>query len=187
MATSKGSLKTKLPSRREAFAVFSVIAFIVFSWSLYRMFYQVPSWLFYMNVWNVVTISAYVLAFALFESLVLLGFLGLISLALPRRYFRDHFVAQGSVLMVILGGGAYLLQRKIGLIYKLSTWQLIVYPIIVLVSLLLLNFLFVFIFERFERIPRLISAFTEWMTVFGYIYLPLGLLGLAVVLVRNLF
>ena len=32
------------------------------------MFYQVPSWLFYMNVWNVVTISAYVLAFALFES-----------------------------------------------------------------------------------------------------------------------
>ena len=164
-----------------------MIVFIVFTWTLYRMFYQVPSWLFYMDFGGVLVISAYILAFALFESLVLLGFVMLISLLLPPKFFREHFVAQGSAIMVLLGGGAYLLQRKIGLIYRLTSQQLIIYPIIILVVLLLLILLLAFIFARFNTLPILINRFAEWMTVFGYIYVPISLIGLSVVLIRNLF
>jgi hypothetical protein len=39
LAKFSSSLKAKLPTRPEALAVFSVIVFIVFSWTLYRVFW----------------------------------------------------------------------------------------------------------------------------------------------------
>ena len=67
------------------------------------MFWQVPSWLYYMNVWGVLALGAYVLAFALLESIIILGFVFLLSLAFPVKHFKAKFVQQGSVVVFIMG------------------------------------------------------------------------------------
>jgi len=187
VANFKQRIRSKLPSGQEIIPVYSSIAFICFSWSLYRMFYQVPSWLYYLNIWDVLVLAAYVLSFALIESLLVLGFLLLLSIVLPAERFKDKFAIQGSTAALLIGAGAVALQRKIGIVYKLEVWQILVYPVLALALLIGLILVAAYIYDRFQILARLASALVERMTVFAYIYAPLGLLALVVVLLRNIF
>jgi hypothetical protein len=150
------------------------------------MFWQVPSWLGYLSLVSVLALATYVLAFSLIESSAVLGFLVFLSLIFPKRLFRDKFVVQGGVVLFLLSLGAYLFQRRMKVIYTLEIQQLIVYPIAILAALLLLIVASAFILERVKILARLIQVIADRMTVFAIIYIPLGLLGLVVVIVRNL-
>jgi hypothetical protein len=180
-------LKAKLPSRREALAVFAVIVFIVYSWAMYRTFWWVPSWLEYLSIWSILIIIAYVMAFALFESLAMMGLMVLLSLILPRRAFKDQFIVQGSALSVVLGLGAFLLQRDVGVIYQLELEQTFLYPALILVGVILMVYFSSFVFRKMPALSRLALVVAERMTVFVYLYVPLGLIGLLVVVLRNLW
>jgi hypothetical protein len=180
-------LKSRIPTRQEILPVFSIILFIDFSWMLYRMFWQVPSWLYYLSIPNILVIAAYALSFALFESSLVLGLMIFFSLIFPIRHFRDKFILQGSALAMVIGIGAWLVQRKIGLLEDVELQNLIIYPIGFLIILIVLVFVFSYIFDRFKYISQFITYIADRMTVFAYIYIPLGLLGLAVVLLRNIF
>ena len=182
----RAKLQAKLPTRPELWPVFSILLFIVCSWGLYRAFWYVPSWLEYLSVWSILIIFAYVLAFGLFESVMLLGLPLLFSLSLPVRRFREQFVVQGSALALALCGGAVLVQRRVGFIYNLENWQLLALPLLALLGLIILSLILSFLFERFKALARLLQAFAERMTVFGYLYAVLGLAGLVVVILRNL-
>ncbi len=89
-------LKSRFPNRREILPVFAVFLFFGFSWALYRMFWYVPSWLEYLNIWKVLTISAYVMAFGLAESIFMTGGLVLFSLFFPDRVFKKHYILLGQ-------------------------------------------------------------------------------------------
>ncbi len=186
MATFKEHLESKLPSRQEVLPVFSVIVFIVFTWTLYRMFFQIPSLLFYMRVWDVLIISAYVLAFALLESVVVLGLLLIFSLLFPVKYFKDNFVAQGSTVVLMISMGAVALQRKMKIMYKLDGWELILYLFVILAAVVFVIYVASYIYDRFKILPRLINTVAERMIVFVILYVPLSILGLFVVFVRNI-
>ena len=177
----------KLPSRQEALAVFSVIVFIVFSWTLYRVFWWLPSWLEYLSIWGILIIVAYVLAFALFESLAVFSLVIILGLLFPRKYFKDQFIVQGSALSATLGMVAFLVQRKVSLIYKLELWQTLAYPTLILTGVILLVPIISLIFKRFNLLSRLVLAAAERMTIFAYLYVPLGLIGMLVVIARNLW
>lgn len=180
-------LKSRFPARQEWFAVFCVFIFASFSWSFYRMFWYVPSWLEYLNVWRVLTIAAYVAAFALLESLVMTGLLVLLALFFPLRFFVDRFALIGSSLAGLLSLAAFLLQRKINLVYRLELWQLVLYPILLLACLALVVFLLNLIYDRIPVLARFVKDLAERLTIFAYFYIPIGLVGMLLVLVRNLF
>ena len=186
MATFKEHLESKLPSRQEVLPVFSVIVFIVFTWTLYRMFFQVPSLLFYLRVWDVLIISAYVLAFALFESMVVLGLLLIFSLVIPAKYFKDNFVAQGSTVVLMISMGAVAIQRKMNIVYNLEGWELILYPFVILVAVVFVIVSASYIYDRFKILPRIINTVAERMIVFVLLYVPLSILGMLLVFVRNI-
>ena len=181
------SLRARLPSRQQVFPVFSVILFIVFSWTLIREFFQVPSWMKYQSLGDILVITAYILAFALVESLLVLGFLYLLSLVFPVKIFRDKFIAQGCTLVLAAGVGAVLLQENIDLVYHLKVKELIFYPLVILLGLVILVYALAFVFDRLSAIPHLITTIADSMTVFAYLYVPLGLIALVVVIVRNLW
>lgn len=186
MATFRENITTKLPKNKEILPVFSTIVFVVFTWTLYRMFWQVPSWLGYMNVWKVIVLTSYVMAFALVESLVFLGFLLILTLIYPARHLKEKFVSQGLMITATLGLGAYLIQRKISTLYKLELWQLIVYPLLILGTLLLFILISSLLFDRSKTLTRLTMNMADRMTVFTYLYVPLSLISLTVVIVRNI-
>jgi len=180
------TLKARLPSRLELLPVFAVFVFFGYSWALYRMFWYVPSWLEYMSVWRVLTIAAYVLAFALVESLVMTGLLTLFSLLFPPKLFKDKFVLLGCSLAAVISVLAFLIQRKINVMYRLELWQIAAYPIALLASLVILVLALNYIFERLPILARLVGGLADQMTIFAYIYVPFSLLGLTLVLIRNL-
>jgi hypothetical protein len=179
--------KRRIPSRQEIFPVLSVFIFFAFSWSLYRTFWYVPSWLEYLNIWKVLIIAAYVAAFALIESLFMTGLLLLFSLFFPQRFFKDRFVFQGASLAGLISLAAFLLQRKINLVYRLELWQLGLFPVLLFLGLVIAAMLLNLIFIRIPALARFVGGLAERLTVFAYFYIPLGLVGLVVVIVRNLF
>jgi len=187
LAKFSSSLKANLPSRQEALTVFSVIVFIVFSWTLYRVFWWVPSWLEYLSIWSILIIIAYVLAFALVESLAVMGLIVILGLLFPKQYFKDQFIVQGSAISMALGIVAFLIQRKVSLIYRLELWQTLAYPSLIIIGAIAFVLIFSFVFKRFNILSRLTLAVAERMTIFAYLYVPLGLIGVLVVVARNLW
>jgi len=180
-------LRARLPSRQQVFPVFSVIVFVVFSWTLIREFFQVPSWMKYMNLGDILVITAYVLAFALFESLLILGFLSLLSLIFPVKIFRDNFITQACTLVLAASIGAVVLQENIDLVYHLKIRELIFYPLVMLLGVVILVFVLAFVFDRLSAITRLITTIADRMTIFSFLYVPLGLIALVVVIIRNIW
>ena len=178
--------KSRLPARRAVAPVFSTLLFFIASWAIYRALWWLPSWLDYLNLWDVSIVLAYTLSYALLESLLVTGVFLLLTLFLPGRFFKDRFLAQGAVLAGALSAGALLVQRRIGVIFDLELNMLLLAPLLVFVGCLGLIFATAYVFERFPRLPGLVEQLAERMTIFAYIYIPLGLLGLGVVVLRNL-
>jgi hypothetical protein len=179
-------VKSRLPSRAEALSVLSIFVFFIFSWTLYRSAWYVPSWLEYLNIWSIAIIIAYVLAFALLESLCMLALVVFFSLFFPHKIFKENYALQGSSLAALVCIGAFLIQRKINLVYRLELWQLVAYPLVGLLLSFLFVLLLAFLLDRFPWLSRLVTALVDRMVIFVYIYVPLGALGLLVVLARNI-
>jgi hypothetical protein len=177
---------SRFPRRAELLPVYAILLFLSGSWALYRFAWYLPSWMEYLSLSSVLVIAAYTLGYVLLESGVILGLVVLAGLAFPRPVFRSQFVAQGSTLALALGAGAALVQRQVSMIYRWEVWQVLTYSGAVLVAAVLLILLAAWLYRRFPRLLRLVNAFAERMTVFAYIYVPLGIIGLAVVVIRNL-
>jgi len=113
------SIKEKLPGRQEITPVYSIILFITFTSMLFLVFWVLPSWLGDTDLMRILTMTAYVLFYALLESAVVLFGIILLAILLPDRYFKDNFVAQGSGLVVLISIGAYFLQKNISRVHPL--------------------------------------------------------------------
>jgi len=179
-------IRHKIPTRQETLPVFSTILFIVFSWMFFQFFIQVPSWIFYMDARKLLVMFTYVVSFSLAESLVLMGFVIFLCLVFPRRMFKEQFIAQGTVQVLIISIITYFIRQRIELFQKFEIWKLLTIPVVALAVILLSVLVFALIFSRFEKVPRLIESLADRMTIFAYLYLPLGVLGLVVVVLRNI-
>lgn len=172
----------RLPSKQEILHVFAACVVPVYSWSIFVFLWKMPSWLNFLNLdfWSLASILAYALAFALLESVVLLLGLVLLAAVFPQRLFRDRFVAQSGVIILLTTGWAIVLQRP-----EVAAWTLkplllsaVVYLILVVVSCVLVY--------RYKRLEKAMDALVERLTVFLYIYIPASFLGVIVVILRNI-
>ena len=166
--------------------VFSLILFIVFSWAIFRMLFQIPSWLYSHTKTGILFLAAYVFAFSLIESLLLLGFLLLLCFILPQRLFRGRFISQGGLLVLTCTAWALLLQyqrESFGQSYvlELSGWLLLF-----LLSLLAILFASSYLFQRFNRMQTALETIADRMIVFAWLYVPVGILSSAIVILRNI-
>jgi hypothetical protein len=186
LATFRNFLARRLPGRSEALPVFSLAVFYIYSWTIFRMFYELPSWLYYLDLAKILVLVAYAMMFALVESVLLLVFTCLVCMLLPARIFRRRFVPQGSLLVSLVCFAAVTAQRRLGWILQMQSWQIIVVPLAFILLSIAVLFLAAWIFDRYARIPGFLQGFAERVSVFAYLYLPVGLLSLLVVIFRNL-
>ncbi len=131
-------------------------------------------------------ITSYVLAFALVESAVMTVMMLLILLFVPGKVYKGRFSLIVSCAAMLVSVGAFLLQRKISLVYRLEIWQILTFSLATLLLLFGLVFLLSWLLERLPRLSRIGQNLVDRMTIFMFIYAPLGLLGLIVVIIRNL-
>jgi len=176
------SLSGKLPARNQIAAVYATAVVILYAWSLIHFFWRFPSWLYFSTMGEIVVTLAYLFMVNFIESgLAILAPVAL-SLILPRRWFLDRFVTRGMWLVILgLGYLAYFdwrIQADAAFPYSLAKWTpLIVLPVLALTFLL----------DKINWLGRILEELGDRLTVFLYIFLPLSILSLLTILVRNLF
>jgi len=176
-----GILK-RFPGRREIAALYGVIVLIIYSWTLVWFFWKFPSWINYLSIWEIVKAFCISVSTNLFESLAVVALPVLLAAILPQAWFRKEFVARAVVL--VAGGLGYMMylatffQGKED--YPSDAIQLVPWVALVLM-------LAVFLVGKSGFVCKAINAFAERATIFLYLYIPLSLICLLVVLAVLVF
>ena len=182
----KASLLNHLPERSQLIPVAATVVFVVFTWTIYHALYQVPGWLYYMGVLQILILFAYLAGYALVESLLVTVGLVIYCLVLPTRWLKQRFTAEGILLASLLAGTAYILRSGFDRFQKQPDWQLIALPLAALLGLAVITPGLAWLLGRFPRLERGLETLGRRLTIFSSLYIPLGLLGWLVVAWRNL-
>ena len=151
-------------------------------WAIINILYILPAWLLRFSVWELAGAIGYSLVDALLESCLLWIGLVVLCYVLPRKWFADKFVALSSALVWLLSAWAVLIQ----FIYKSILqwgWEQM------LSGLLLAAFSFglvTWLVKRSGRLEGWIKRLAQGLVVLTYFYIAFDLVGLAVIILRNL-
>jgi hypothetical protein len=141
------------------------------------MLREVPSWVLYMSIWEVISTIAYTLTFALLETLALFLPVILIALILPKRWTEVKFVPLSSALLVELALMAIGLHAAI-MLDKPKRLLLLSYACVLGVT--------TFLVLKFPKIESVLRTVAERLMVLSFIYIFFDIIGLLIVLVRNI-
>jgi hypothetical protein len=139
---------------------------------------DIPSWLFFYNYIEIIGGVAYTLVFALIEtSLVFIGVVTL-RLLLPKRWAADWYVSFSILLVLELTITALLFQyfSVRGIYYKAE---------LLLASAVSIG-LTAFLLSKINRLNHLVRSITIRFTILAYIYVFFDVVGLLIVIMRNL-
>jgi hypothetical protein len=169
----------RLPSFSDIVPVYAVIAFMLFAWSILLFFWYLPSWLNFMTFNDLLGVFSYVMASSFIEGLAFLFFLLLLSFIPPQKYFRDEFAVYGtSTALCVIG---LIITRLV----LFNFWSMSIPQFKTLL------FLFPVIFSILAVVLRPVRQALLWLSdrliVFLYILLPVSILSLLVIVVRNVF
>jgi hypothetical protein len=175
-------LLSRFPTREDIYRVFATLIFVTYSWTVVLYLWKLPSWLKSLSGGEILTVLAYSLVNPLVESLVVMFLLIVLCVVLPGRYFRDKFTAQGSgiVLVSAFGAGAFT--------YKINTFYTI--PLLAGVAWLSLFILGLWIvcclIHRVIRLERMLWMFSDRVSVFFAVYVPLGMFSFFYICIRHI-
>ncbi len=183
-------IRRRLPARSEALQVLGVVLFAVFGWSIRGFLYKFPSFTLYFGLTSNLAILCYMFAFALLESALVMALLLIASVALPSRFYREGFGYKSFVILLVAIAAAIVFESWYRIDFFKDIMAGLDYPIPpfligTAVTLVLLAAL-LWLFGIWPRLQKIAHFLMEQFSIFTYIYVPLGLLGLLVVLIRNL-
>lgn len=169
-----GCIASRRPKREQIIPVFAWVSFLSFTWTLYHLAYNLPSWTLNYSFIGILSIFSYSMMFDLLEALLVTLALVLVSTILPPGWMSRRFPAQGFVIIMAVFG-------LILLGYKARQQPQI--EVLLIVAAVILNILVI----RVEKINTCLENLAGRFAAFLYIYIPLSVIGTIVVLVRNLF
>lgn len=175
------ALFNRLPKVSKIAPVYALTVLPVYGWTILWFFWRLPSWLFFTNIGEILGIFAYAMALNLLESLCVVLIPVLLSVALPQKWFYDRFVARGAALVLLLLGYAMFftarLQYEDGYPKSLLLWSVLALCMIALL---------VYLVGKIPIACKLLEALSDRAIVFLYLFIPISLISLLVVIFRNL-
>ena len=178
-------LKTRLPEWRSILGVYAAAAFLVYGWTLLASFWKVPSWLFFLKIGEVLSVYAYSFSIAFAESVLLLFVALLVGFLLPKRWWNDQFVPKSGIwIIVILTSIMLRLYTNRApefwedFVYNQGAW----WGYTVLLGIVLST-----LFSRVPLLHKGLESLADRLVVFLYVYMPLTVISILVVLLRNIF
>lgn len=175
-------LHDHLPPNEDLLLVFGNCAFIIHLWALYNLFYILPSWVLRMNLNDLIGAISYVLVFALLESIILWGALTLTASILPPKWFRNYFLVQSATLILLTTIFALILHFSYAVIatnIRFLIGMICIYLVVVVVNLLIVR--------KSQRVEKIWRKILQKTIVPAVLYLPFDLIGLAIIIFRNIF
>lgn len=172
----------RLPDKQKILNVYGGVVFFVFSWSIRGYLYNVPSYLLSFPLGEVLSIFCYMLAFSLLESMLVISGLVLLAMVLPRKWFIAGFEYKGFLVVLVMTVSMILLQGF--LTNRMPPMDIIYGGVVISVSVIVILF---FLFDYVSALRKALLVIQDRMRIFIYLYVPLGILGILVVISRNIF
>jgi hypothetical protein len=162
-------------------AVLAVAVFACFSWTLIGFFNKLSSFILYFTPGEIADIFAFMMAFALLESLAVTGLLILLSAVLPSSWLKEGFAFKGFVILLVATATAILLQKALRDYFPSA-------PVLLTYSLFpfLVTALLVWFIHSRPRLQKILLSIQDRILIMLFIYLPVGVIGLLVVMARDL-
>jgi hypothetical protein len=184
---SSFSLWDRLPDRQDILYVFGGVVFIVYAWAVQGFFYQLSSLRLYHNIADIFAVFCYLMAFALLESLLVIGVLISTAFLLPSKWFRDGFAVKGFLAVLVLGGAMVMLQKYL-YSQQISDYQMPSPSTLSggMIAVFILVVVLILFIQNVPVIRNLILAFEERLQVFLYVFVPIGILSFIVIFLRNI-
>jgi hypothetical protein len=161
--------------------LYATIVFLSYGWAIITFFWRVPSWLYFLSLGEIGAILAYTLASSLLECTIILLIFLFASLVLPSGLLADKFAVRASLIVYSLTFWVVLLTSN-SLIQLPATSDVITFGLGVSVT----SALAILLSERISFFPGLVMAVGNRLTIFLYLWLPLGVLGILVIIFRIL-
>jgi hypothetical protein len=162
-------------------AVLAVAVFACFTWTIIGFFNKLPSFILYFTPGEIGNIFAFLMAFALLESLAATGLLILLGAVLPSGWLKQGFAFKGFVILLVATATAIRFQHALREYFP-SVWMLLAYSI---VPLLLIVGLLWLLHAR-PKLQNILLGIQDRILIMLFVYLPIGVVGLLVVMVRDL-
>jgi hypothetical protein len=174
-------LRQRLPATPDLLSVAGFVMLIAFSWTLLGAFNRLPSWILMFTLPELVGILSYALMISLFDSLLVMAAILIAAFVLPPGWLSRDFLAKGGVLVLALMGSPALFHFMGQNFYEVSSAALL--PAVFLVIVLAIA---LFLLLRIRPFWRMMALLVERSRIFLYIYLPLSLLAIVIVILRNI-
>lgn len=176
------SIQARIPDKRNIVTVFAVAMFFVYTWTLYNSFWKLPSWLFFLQMGEILSIYAYAFVVNFMESIILLLITLLPALLLPRQWWTDTFISKGFVFILVILSSAIF---HMSLFRTPDTRAVFVsgQPIWWVATLLMVAIL-TWLAGKVKWMRGGLETVADRFLVFLYIYLPLTALAFLIILAR---
>jgi hypothetical protein len=175
----------RLPDRQSIIGVYATAVFLVYGWTMFASFWQVPSWLFYLKISEILSIYAYSFVINFGESVTLIFLALFVGIILPGRWWNAQFKSKGALWIFVLMGS---IMVRLYTNRAPDDWEIFFFGQQTWWAYtLLLGLALDFAFSHIVWLRKSLDFLADQMVVFLYIYLPLTIVSLVVVVVRNLF
>ena len=175
-------MKNRLPRIQDIVPVYAVISFMIYGWTFVLFFWKLPSWLNFMTPAQLFGAFSYGILTNVIESLIVISGLLCLCILLPSRYLRDAFVDRGTMITIIGLGSVMLYQYKYGAVRfdfanDIRLWA---------IATVLIILLFVFLTTKVKFLKSAMLNISDRMIIFLYIFVPLSVICVLDVIIRNL-
>jgi hypothetical protein len=178
-------LSGRLPVKSSLYNIYALIVTLVFSWTLLASFWTLPSWLFYLNLGQVASVYAYALTFDFIESVLLLAGFILFSLVLPAAWWREKFISRSAMLLIV--GMASVILSAFQFRDPDSFQQFVAVNGIWWLVTIGIALPLVWLAGRARWLGRTLEVIADRCIIFLFIYIPLTIFSIVVVVARNVF
>jgi hypothetical protein len=178
----KPYMKNRIPSIQEIIPVYAVVSFIIYGWTSVMFFWKLPSYSDFLTPAEIFGALSYSVFTNLIESLILISGLLCLYALLPPRYFRNTFTAFGSIATTIFLVSIMLYQRHYANARLDYTSGIRFWAIVTMIAILL----FIFVTAKINFVRTAIVSIADRMVIFLYIFIPLSVICVLDVIIRNL-
>jgi hypothetical protein len=175
-------LKNRSPDRSEVIAVLGVSVFVCHSWSIWTFLHEFPSFLLYFRPTEISVVFAYMMAFAFLESLLVTTGLVVAGAILPSKWLRDGFAYKGFIFVVVGSIAAFMLQKNLR--YEFPSTQMLTLNLVIPLTLIAV---FIAASHMWGPLQKVLLDIQDRISIMLYVYGPIGLVSILVVVFRNLF
>lgn len=172
----------RFPKLQEIILVYAVNVVILYTFSLWFSFQDFSrNWILYLDIEDILGVFAYIIIGAFIETLLIIGFLIFVYFLFPPSIAQGRFVLYGTILTI-----SFLLalmlrdETLVGISHILKNNNMVF--TLFIASALTLSL----VAERIKIARSTIETFADRCVIFLYIYLPLSLLAVVIIAIRNM-